>query len=90
VYRNDLHETLIPASLTWCIGSSEAQGVRANKPTPRSQASPSARDSVICLTSFHGCVSATATDDNDRLWHIFCRAGIALIGSAADLRTPVV
>ena len=32
MYRNDLHETLIPASLTWGIGSSGAQGVEANKP----------------------------------------------------------
>src|SRR6516164_7130393 len=34
VYRNDLHETLISASLTWGIGSSGAQGVGANKPNP--------------------------------------------------------
>jgi hypothetical protein len=32
VHRNDLHETLISASLTWGIGSSGAQGVGANKP----------------------------------------------------------
>jgi hypothetical protein len=32
MYRNDLHETLISASLTWGIGGSGARGVGANKP----------------------------------------------------------
>jgi hypothetical protein len=32
VYRNNLHETLVAASLTWGIGHSGAQGVGANAP----------------------------------------------------------
>ena len=32
VYRDDLHETLISAGLTWGIGGSGAQGVGANSP----------------------------------------------------------
>jgi hypothetical protein len=32
VYRNDLHETLVSAGLTWGIGHSGAQGVGANAP----------------------------------------------------------
>lgn len=32
VYRNDLHETLVSASVTWGIGGSGARGVGANAP----------------------------------------------------------
>jgi hypothetical protein len=32
VYRNDLHETLVAASVTWGIGGSGAKGVGANAP----------------------------------------------------------
>lgn len=32
VYRNDLHETLVSASVTWGIGGSGAKGVGANAP----------------------------------------------------------
>jgi hypothetical protein len=32
MYRNDLHEVLVSASLSWAIGNSGAQGVGANAP----------------------------------------------------------